>query len=244
MKRQLLLLMTICTLTAQGQDTLKAKISGGFKKILIGFNISPDYCSRTLKNNDATGTSGLIIDVRDKRETGRMGITAGVNICFNFTKKTGLETGIQYSAKGYQTTKYDLVYGVPDPAAPVRAKFRYNYHYIDIPLKINIIKGNGKLRLIAAAGITTNILLSATQTSILEYSGGKTEKQKKQSVYDYNKINISPMISLGADYRINGKMYLRAEPTFRYGMLKNINTPVTEHLWSAGLNIGFYCSLK
>jgi hypothetical protein len=244
MKRQLLLLMTICSLAAQGQDTLKSKPPKGFKKKLIGFNISPDYSNRTLKNNSGTGSSNAIIDLRDKQENGRIGITAGVNICFNFTKKTGLETGIQYSRKGYQTKKYDLVYAVPDPAAPVRAKFRYSYHYIDIPLKINIAKGNGKLRLIAAAGITANILLKTTVTGVYEYPDGKTEKNTRQSVYNYRKINISPMISLGADYRINDKMYLRAEPTFRYAMLKITNTPVTEHLWSAGLNIGFYYGLK
>jgi hypothetical protein len=244
MRRQLLLLMTICSLAAQGQDTLKSKPPKGFKKKLIGFNISTDYNSRTLKNNSGTGSSNSIIDLRDKQETGRIGTTAGVNICFNFTKKTGLETGIQYSVKGYQTKKYDLVYAVPDPAAPVRAKFRHSYHYIDIPLKINIIKGNGKLRFIAAVGITTNILVKATVTGVYEYAGGNTGKNTERSTYNYKKINISPLISLGTDYKINDKMYLRAEPTIRYGMLKNTDSPITEHLWSAGLNIGFYYGLK
>jgi Outer membrane protein beta-barrel domain len=245
MKRQILLLMTICTLTAYSQDTLKSKLPKGFKKILIGFNISPDYCNRTLKNNDGAGTSGLIIDMRNQRETGRPGFTAGFNICVNFSKNTGFETGIQYSLKGYQTAKYGLVYPVPDPTAPVRAKFLYTYHTVDIPLKINITKGNGKLRFIGAAGITTNILIMVMETSILEYAyNNRRSEETYQSPYNYRKINLSPAISLGMDYRINNNMYLRAEPTFRYGLLKNINTPVTEHLWSAGLNMGFYYGLK
>jgi Outer membrane protein beta-barrel domain len=245
MKKQLLLLMTIFTLAAHGQDTPKSKLPKGFKKILIGFNISPDYNNRILRNNDGAGTSGLIIDLRNKRETGRLGFTTGVNICFNFTKNMGFETGIQYSGKGYQIPTYDLVYAVPDPTAPVRAKFVYRYHYIDIPLKINITKGNGKLRFIAAAGITTNILIRAMETTILEYAyNSKRDEMTSESPYNFKNINISPTISLGIDYRINDKMNLRAEPTFRYGLLKNINAPIAEHLWNAGLNMGFYYGLK
>ncbi len=244
MKRQLLLLMTVCGLAAHGQPATNTKPAKGFKKTLIGFSISADYNNRVLKNNDGASSGNFIIDLRNKQETGRIGLTSGVNICFSVTNQTEFETGIQYSLKGYQTEKYDLVYIVPDPAAPVRAKFLYNYHYIDVPLKINFIKGNRKLRFIAAAGFVTNILLIATVTQDLEYAGGKTSKSTSESGYKYNKINISPMISFGADYRLNHKMYLRAGPTFRYGILKNINSPVTERLWNAGLNIGYYYSLK
>jgi hypothetical protein len=34
------------------------------------------------------------------------------------------------------------------------------------------------------------------------------------------------------------------EPTFRYGLLKIIDQPVTAYLWSAGLNITCYYALK
>jgi hypothetical protein len=51
------------------------------------------------------------------------------------------------------------------------------------------------------------------------------------------------MVSAGVDYKLNNKMHLLAEPTFRYGIIKTKDAPVTEHLWNAGLNVGFYYSL-
>ncbi len=244
MKKQILSWLTICTLAANGQPAGKTKLNKAYNKRLIGFNISPDYCNRTLKNNDGAGSSGMIIDLRNKQETGRIGFTAGFNICFSLTNQAELETGIQYSLKGYQTTKYDLVYIVPDPTAPISAKFLYNYNYIDILLKINILKGNRRLRFIGSAGFVTNILFFTTVTQELDYGGGKREIRTSESNYNYKKINISPMVSFGADYRLNRKMYLRAGPVFRYGMLNIINSPVTERLWNAGLNLGFYYGLK
>jgi hypothetical protein len=51
------------------------------------------------------------------------------------------------------------------------------------------------------------------------------------------------LISAGAEYKIKNKMYVRIEPTFRYGVLKIIDAPVTAYLWNAGLNMGFYYRL-
>lgn len=47
----------------------------------------------------------------------------------------------------------------------------------------------------------------------------------------------------GIDYKINRRMNLRVEPTFRYGVLKTIDTPVTGYLYSGGLNISYYFGL-
>jgi hypothetical protein len=48
---------------------------------------------------------------------------------------------------------------------------------------------------------------------------------------------------LGLEYRLKNSFFIRAEPTFRYGILKIIDQPVTEYLWNAGLNIGVYYDL-
>lgn len=61
---------------------------------------------------------------------------------------------------------------------------------------------------------------------------------------NYRKLNLSPLISAGFDYRLNNKRSLKVEPTFRYGILKTIEAPVSENIWNAGLNIGYYITLK
>ena len=244
MKRLTLLLLTIFSLTAYGQDTLKSKPTRDFKRILIGVNFSPDYCFRTLKNNDGSSSSTFVMNSRNDREIAKFGYTASLNLCFNFTEHIGLETGIQYSNKGYQTKMQDLFWGQPDPSLPTKAKFVYSDLYIDIPLKANFTFGKRKFKFCSSAGLTTNIFIKETSTSIQEFSNGDTKKQTSKTIFSYKRVDLSPRVSIGLDYKINNRMNLKVEPTFRYGVLKIIDTPVTGYLWNAGLNISYYFGLR
>ena len=238
MKQLLILITTLATLTVKGQDKNPPQ------KILIGFNFSPDYSSRTLKNNDGSPSSDLVIQSRNDNEVAKFGFTTGLNVCFNFSQLVGLETGIQFSNKGYKTKNQDLTYFPPNPSLPTKAKTNYAYQYIGIPLKARFSFGKSKVRFVSSIGLMTNILLNVKQTANYEYSNGKTEKKSQSSKSGFNKVDISPMLSVGVDYKLNNKIHLFAEPTFRYGVIKTKDTPVTEHLWNVGLNVGFYYALK
>ena len=241
MRRLFILLATAASFAAQGQENKPAK---HLKKIQVGINFSPDYDFRTLKNNDGSSSSGLVIKSRNDAEAVKFGYTAGFNICISFSQLAGLETGIQYSNKGYKTKKQALFYIPPDPGLPVNSKSIYSYQYIGIPLKVKFGFGNGKLRFLSSVGLMANFLLNVKHTSIYEYADNRTEKKKQSTTAGYKKVDISPVISAGIDYKISSRIHLTAEPTFRYGILKTTDTPVTEKLWSAGLNFGAYYSLK
>jgi hypothetical protein len=223
--------------------------------VQIGVNFSPDYCFRTLKNNDGSSSNDLILKSRNETEKSKFGYTTGLNVIFNFKKNIGIEAGIQFSNKGYQTKIQDLTFGSAiDPrrgfaynasgAAPIRAKFIYNDYYIDIPLKANFIFGKKKIRFITSAGLTTNIFIKETVTSVLEYDNGTNDKKTHSTTYDYNKINLSPIVSVGIDWKLNVRSNLRIEPTLRYGVLKIMNEPLTDYLWNAGLNISYFFGSK
>ncbi|HRN94808.1 MAG TPA: hypothetical protein PL084_08790, partial [Chitinophagales bacterium] len=77
---------------------------------------------------------------------------------------------------------------------------------------------------------------------VLVYSN-HTKRETIPISYNYKKVNISPLISVGIDYKINSRMNLRVEPTFRYGVLKLMDTPITTYLYSGGLNISYYFGL-
>ncbi|MBK7468092.1 MAG: PorT family protein [Saprospiraceae bacterium] len=239
MKQLTIFLLTLSSFSSYGQDKTKETPTVDFKKVQIGINISPDICFRTLKNNDGSSTSNIVMKLNNENETVKVGYTAGLNVCFNIKKFVGIETGIQYSNKGYQTKMKDLIFGQPDPLAPNKAKFIYNFHYIDIPVKANFTIGKKKVRFFTSVGLTTNIFIKETQTSVLVYSD-RTDRKTNPTNFDYNRVNISPTISVGIDYKINSKMNLRVEPTFRYGVLKIIDAPVTGYLYSGGLNISYY----
>lgn len=242
MKHVTFFLMALTAVSVYAQDKPKATSDTGFRKVQIGINFSPDLCYRTLKNKSLSISNDLLINLRNDMETTKLGYTTGLNVCFNINKSIGLETGIQYSNKGYQTKMRDLKYTLPEPDLPYKAKRRYNFHYIDIPVKANFTFGKKKVRFFTSAGITTNIFLQETQTLVLVYTD-RTSRETNPTNYKFNRINISPTISAGIDYKINDRTNLRVEPTFRYGVLKIIDESLTEYIYSGGLNIGYYYGL-
>lgn len=256
MKELLTILASIISLTSIAQDTLKTKGSTAFKRMMFGVNSSPDYCFRTLNNNGGNAMASTVFDLRNKSEEYKIGYTAGLNACYNFSKRFGIELGVQYSNKGYTYHMSDLsfgdligsgtgiVYSTTTGQVPVEAKYRYNFIYLDVPARAIFHLGAKKIRFVASVGVTTNILLKATLTSVSEYEDGNTKRETYDQEYDFKSLNISPTISAGLDYSINNKLNLRAEPTFRYGLLAIIDAPITAYLWNAGMNITCYYALK
>lgn len=250
------LILSIC---AMGQVAQQSEPTSEFKRVLFGVNISPDYCYRTLENNDGSATSSAIIDLRNQDEQFKIGYTAGLNICYNLSRKLGLELGAQYSNKGYAMKQDDLTFGdLIDPrygfvyntsttngtSAPVKAKFIFNHIYLDVPIRAIYSFGVKRVHLFTSVGVTTNISLKATQTNVLELENGETKRENQDQQENFKSINVSPSVSLGVDYEISKKLNLRAEPTFRYGLLKIIDAPITAYLWSGGLNMSCYYTIK
>lgn len=242
MKQLTTFLLILSTPGLIGQDFAAETPSAHIKGFQIGVNFSPDICFRTLKNNDGSASSESIIRLNNQYEKIKVGYTAGINVRYAVKKNIGIESGIQYSNKGYQTKVKDLVYGQPEPSAPSRVKVIYNFHYIDIPVRATLIAGEKKLRFIAGVGLTANILIKETQKSVLWYSD-RREKRYSPTNFPYKTVNITPTISAGIDYKISDQMNVRIEPTLRYGILKIIDTPVTGYLYSGGLNISYFYSL-
>lgn len=254
MKLTTSLFAIIITANAFGQEIKKDTPTADFKRVQVGANFSPDYCFRMLKNNDGSSISEDILKSRNSNESPKLGYSAGLNLIFNLREKIGIEIGVQYSNKGYQIKMDDLtfasmidprhgfVYNTSGPK-PTKVKFIYNDNYLDIPLKVNFIFGKRKIRFITSAGATTNIFIKATTTGVIEYADGSHTRKTQSSSVDYNKLNISPFISTGINWKLNSRNNLRFEPTFRYGVLKIIDAPVTGYLWNAGLNIGYYFGL-
>ena len=255
MRPLILIAALIFSIPSFGQDTLKQNTPRTeFKRLLFGVNISPDYCFRTLGNKYGGSTISYIIDLRDTTEIPKISFTAGLNICCNFSTHLGIEAGLQYSNKGYAGKNLELTFG-DDPNSgsasnnsagpvPTKVKFIYNYIYLDIPIRAIYSFGENRIHGVASFGVATNILIKATQTSILEYDNGDVKRQTSNQQENFNSLNISPFVSLGVDYRISNKINLRVEPTMRYGILTIIDAPITTNLWNAGLNISCYYQLK
>lgn len=247
MKRLTTILAIVISLTAFGQDNATET-----HKLLIGVTVSPDICFRTLEKTDGSSTNDWIMDLRNDGESPKFSYSTGLSLCYNLTRHWGIETGLQYSNKGFAFVNSNPTFGSQiDP----RYGFIYgdsitkitmldNFNYLDIPLRTIFTVGSRKVRFISSVGITTNILINATNTSVVKYENGDTDRNTQEQPYDYKKVNFSPTVSIGIDWQLCDKFNLRVEPTFRYGLLKIIDAPITAYLWSGGLNLTCYYALK
>lgn len=216
--------------------------SGTIPKLKIGINVSPDFCFRLSHLNVDNDRVRSVKELNDAAEIPKAGYTLGLNVGYDFKSWVGIESGLQYSNKGYQRKKEVLYLPYPSSYTSTIHQ-RYDFHYLDIPLKVNFTVGKKKVRFFSSIGFITNFFLAETDYTTLEIDEAKKIKNQK-SHYNYNIVNVSPMLSLGIDYKINNKMNLRIEPTVRFGALKIIDAPLTAYLYNAGLNVSYYFGIK
>jgi hypothetical protein len=239
--KKIFIILAVVPLLSNAQDIKKIE---AVKKVSVGFSFSPDYNYRTLKNNDGSSSSDMVIDFRDDVEKGKFGFTTGLNLSIKVSEKVDIQTGLLYSDKGYKTPKRETFFPMPMPSEPTHYTSNVSFNYIEIPFKVNFISGRGKTRFIAGAGLAANFLIKESERITLFYADGKEEKRKQSLTSDYNKFNLLSLISTGIEFKLEKNISLRAEPTFRYGFLKIIDQPVTAHLWNLGLNMSVYYNLQ
>lgn len=248
----IILLIFLISRTGSGQDTTRSNTSNLTAKLLLGINFSPDYCFRSVNYQDGYRQAASFTN----KQIPKFGFTSGINLKYNFSKHFGIQFGLQYSSKGYAFDLSDLTFGdMIDPRfgfiyqtqtlfEGTPAKFVYNYNYLDIPLIVEFIFVKNKIHFITGIGITTNILLSTSETAVSKNINGDSKCYTFDMIGDYNALNISPTISAGVEYRLCNKINLRAAPTFQYGLIELIDSPIHTHLWNAGFNISCFYRLK
>lgn len=209
------------------------------KKIEIGVTYSPNYCYRKLRA-DASGK--WLSDIRDTMEIAKFGYSAGFNIVYKIKKNFTLGSGILFSDKGERTKKYSLG-NSPAGKLPINNTDIHHYIYLDIPVKGNYYILTGKLKLFLTAGISTNILLTQRNTSILGYGDRAPEKSSSTVNSGLSKINFAFIAGFGIDCPVTDKTNFKIEPIYSRSIHSIIDAPIKSYLYSAGLNIGIYYKL-
>jgi len=208
----------------------------------ISVSAAPEICYRTLLNNDGSQMSTSIINLRNETETVKLGYTGGLHLGYNFNERFGFQTGIQYANRGFSTKKIDIAGSLMDPVIPESLKYNYNYHYLEIPAKVNFSFGENQIRLTTSAGLSSAFLIKQSRTFIGYYKD-TTTRQVFISNDPYNRFNLFATISAGLEMRISPIMRIKVEPTFRYGLLKITDTPVSGRWYSGGLNVSYLVRL-
>jgi hypothetical protein len=243
MNRLLLILLTL-SLQTFGQDTTTTR-----HKLFIGLNLSPDHCGRLITQNDksiSNATWSRDKALEDSIIRPKFGYTAGISFDYQINNWLSVETGLQFSNKGFKTIPILTIYNSSNPFGGfTEATNIISYEYLDIPLKAKFYFLKNRFQLLASIGATFNYLLRVTVKTIPTEETETNKTETNVDDYPYNKINISPTISFGAKYNLNDKLNLQLVPTFSYGLLKlNDKDYKVDHLWSLGANVIFYYRLK
>jgi hypothetical protein len=232
-----------------------------FNRVYVGASFTPGISYRLLSHNyyapDPEAPTGLsekeiqkyIIDSRNQREKVGFGFDVGAKVGVRLTSFLSIESGIHYARKTYTQKITNLTFGsqwngngydTVDNGYYIR--LTDVYHYIDIPLGLNFNFGKKKIRGIVNAGATFNVLIAKTiksKSNIPQSTSGIRPDR-----YPFSQFNLSPFLGIGFEYEINSLMSLRIMPTAQIQALKNIDTPITERLWSAGINTCLLFSFK
>jgi hypothetical protein len=213
-----------------------AQDSAAFRRWSIGINFSPRYSYRTLKVVESSEITGLIMDYRKKSEIPMISGEGGIDLTCYLKKKFNISIGILFSRDGYKI-KTENLFNVNGTSSGTVAT-RVNFYYIKIPVKTQFVLGGKKVRFFASAGLTPSLMLFEQSVFKYNINGGKRTDRSKPD-YIYNPFNLFATASFGIDFRLKKRNGLQLEPDFQYGLLQIISAPVTEHLWSAGLNIRY-----
>jgi hypothetical protein len=104
----------------------------------LGLSFSPDLCYRLLNNADNASSASNTISSRNDTEIPMLGYTIGLSVSYNVNKRASLEVGLRFANQGYSTRIVDLIFTPADTVNPDRARLKYKYHYLEIPLKTNV----------------------------------------------------------------------------------------------------------
>jgi hypothetical protein len=233
----------ICLFIFAALMTIEAQDS---RKWYVGYSISPDLCYRKLSNATQEPIIDGLIASRNKSDYMKLGFTTGLNIKRRLNNVISLETGLLYSNKGY-ISKTNIITDQAHPDGQItgaKVVARYNYKYIDIPLKVNLaFLREDKYSFYMTGGVAFDLFLQQKNVSIFTSQDGSKSVQRLNGAYSNKSYNISPFIGFGAQCRLGERLHLQIEPLFRYGMLPSYDTPINQYLWNWGLNTVLYYAL-
>ncbi len=139
----------------------------------------------------------------------------GLQAQYNFNEKYFIRIGFLHSVKGYNIPQYNFIAidgTVNDPAIPQSSKVKYNSVVCPV-MYGGYYKRSKKLKLSAAIGAVNEFVYQTKEEST---SGDGSVNATSHLSKGMSEFYFSGQINLGAEYHFNEKIYMSAEPYFRY----------------------------
>jgi hypothetical protein len=211
---------------------------------------------RTLLNTNGSDLADRIMDTRNEREEWDVAIGGGFHAGYRLSDRFSLEAGVAYARFGYSNTvelseltfgdlidpRRGFVYNTDD-VPPESWRLMDRFHYLEIPIGVVMELGHGRWRSSTTLGVAPAFLLAAQGLTVRTYADDQKERESFDLPGDYASFNLIPYFSTGVSMHSGGRWQWSLRPTFRYGALKLIDTPVSARVYSLTLDLGVQFSL-
>ncbi|HWB62363.1 MAG TPA: hypothetical protein VG603_02550 [Chitinophagales bacterium] len=243
-KSILLLLLCLCggCIYAGNGDSNK-KETRPYNRLYFGFYATPAVSYRYIKENYipiALTHDGVQTQINHMNNNSHpeFGMRTGFKLGVNCTHWLAIESGIEYTQFRYRYDPDGFFYsntGIGNDT--FSASYNYRYHYISIPLALNFVMGQKRVKGIITMGTDFDFLVRERTSYTYNYTNGITSSGALVQDYNFNNFNLSPFFGIGADFYITHHLILRILPQAQMQALKNNNSYITEYLWNVGVNV-------
>jgi opacity protein-like surface antigen len=183
-------------------------------KLEIGIEGGPSLT--TLRSN-LIGTSGLEIVLSS---------ITGLTFQNNFTETISFRSGINYENKG---ASIESRFTDEQGHTIGSAKFRYNYHYITLPLLIKASFGN-KTKFFINGGPYVGYLLKQTFPSpAINVNGTSSESNTIDNTEYHKRIDFGLTGGLGLSFSLGVKTSLNTELRYNHGLTNTLKNPARNY---------------
>jgi hypothetical protein len=235
--KKIFLLFLVIPFVACAQEPIVADQPAKPHKWLIGVAGSLDYSYRTLKSSSDVA---WIVDGRNDLEIPKLGYTVGASLSRQISDKFRLNVGLNYANHGYRQKERQMMFEENGTLETAKGYLSYQYNYLELPISIGYrIVRKGAFSLHASAGIMPGYLLAVVNKSSITYNNGAVKSFRGEGTDGYSRFAFAAIAGIGVEYGLSARAILSATPTFRYSLTKSVDAPIEEHLWSAGLSVGY-----
>jgi hypothetical protein len=229
MKRILSLLMLVFPLAGFCQDKNPSR-----RLTAIGVTISPDFSYRLL---NFSSSNQWVADMRDRKEVGNSGFTAGIQAHHRLGNKLKLETALMYSNKSIETKYEALAWASDDIDLATRSKTIYHFKFLMIPVGFSYrFVGTKKVSLFVTAGLSPSVFFSTKTKVVSIYANGDKRVHASSKQTGHTLFSLFVSAGAGIDYSISKRFTFRVQPFYQRSLTSVVaDNDAREFLFSYGI---------
>lgn len=175
--------------------------------------------------------------MKNNYEQAILAYTAGLNVSRKLFGPIAIETGFNYSKKGYTFDSSSLT-------GDFNLHKSFIYNYLQIPARIKLYIRQGKRNFYLTGGVSAMMLFDVLENSIETKNGLPTVSKPKLKEEVIKKFNYNVLFGIGLDYQITKRFYVKIKPSFSKTLDSIKNEKLQTFLYSASVNLGFLYVLR